>query len=135
VTTSYRRQATKHDAFTEKAKQEKTKLVEVHVVELAKLHGDLDLETHSYMEYRQTVQHRLRKLHEIVALSFDEVKAQCLSFPGKGVKVEEMIDWVVREVKAVPDTVWWLNDNFIVLGIEGVLNMLNGKGCQELNRR
>jgi hypothetical protein len=45
-----------------------------------------------------------------------------------------MIFWVVGEVKAVPDTVWRLNDNFTILGIEGVLNMLNGKGCQGLNR-
>jgi hypothetical protein len=37
--------------------------------------------------------------------------------------VEEMIDWVVGEVKAVPDTVWRLNDNFTILGIEGVLSM------------
>jgi hypothetical protein len=43
-----------------------------------------------------------------------------------------MIDWVVREVKAVPDTVWQLNDNLTILGIEGVLNMLNGEGCPEL---
>jgi hypothetical protein len=33
----------------------------------------------------------------------------------------------------VPDTVWWLNDNFTIVGIEGILNMLNGDGCQELN--
>jgi hypothetical protein len=25
-----------------------------------------------------------------------------------------------------------LNDNFTILGIEGVLSMLNGEGCQEL---
>jgi hypothetical protein len=37
-------------------------------------------------------------------------------------------------VKVVSDTVWRFNDNFVVLGIEGVLNMLNGEGCQELNR-
>jgi hypothetical protein len=37
-------------------------------------------------------------------------------------------------VKVVSDTVWRFNDNFAVLGIEGVLNMLNGEGCQELNR-
>jgi hypothetical protein len=49
------------------------------------------------------------------------------------VKVEEMIDWVVEEVRAVPDTVWWLNDNFTVLGIKGVFNMLHGEGCLELN--
>jgi hypothetical protein len=48
--------------------------------------------------------------------------------------VEEMLNWVAEEVKVVLDTVWWLNDNFVVLGIEGVLNMLNGKGCQELTR-
>jgi hypothetical protein len=48
--------------------------------------------------------------------------------------VEEMLNWVAEEVKVVLDTVWWLNDNFAVLGIEGVLNMLNGKGCQELTR-
>jgi hypothetical protein len=37
-------------------------------------------------------------------------------------------------VKAVPGTVWQLNDNFIILSVEGVLNMLNGEGCQELGR-
>jgi hypothetical protein len=61
-------------------------------VELAKLRGDLDLETCSYMEYCQTIRRQLHELHETVALSFDEVKVQCLPFLGKGVKVEEMID-------------------------------------------
>jgi hypothetical protein len=37
-------------------------------------------------------------------------------------------------VKVVPDIVWWLNNNFIILGIEGILNMLNGEGCQELGQ-
>jgi hypothetical protein len=48
--------------------------------------------------------------------------------------VEEMLNWVAKEVKAALDMVWLLNDNFIILGIEGVLNMLNGKGCQELTQ-
>jgi hypothetical protein len=52
-----------------------------------------------------------------------------LPFPSKGVKVEEMINWVAEEVTAVTDTVWRLNDNFIDLGIEDVLNMLNNKAC------
>jgi hypothetical protein len=134
VTIGYRRLVAKHNAFMEKVKQEKTKLVEAHAVDLAKLHGDLDLETRTYTEYCQTVHHRLRELHETVASSFDEVKAKCLPFPDKGVKVEEMIDWVVREVKAVSDTIWHLNDNFVVLAIEGVLNMLNDEVCQDLNR-
>jgi hypothetical protein len=38
------------------------------------------------------------------------------------------------EVKEVPDTVWQLNNNLAVLGIEGVLRMLNIEGCQELGR-
>jgi hypothetical protein len=49
---------------------------------------------------------QLHGLHKAVASSFKEVKAQCLPFPNKGVKVEEMIDWVVMEVKAVLDTIW-----------------------------
>jgi hypothetical protein len=32
------------------------------------------------------------------------------------------------------DIVWWLNDNFTILGIEGVLSMLNGEGCRELSQ-
>jgi hypothetical protein len=108
--------------------------VEAHAAELAKLHDDLDLQTHSYMEYRQIVHCMLHEFHETVASSFDEVKAQCLPFPSKCVKVEEMINWVFEEVKAVPETVWWLNDNFTILGIEGVLNMLNREGCQELTQ-
>jgi hypothetical protein len=46
------------------------KLAVAYAIVLAKLHGDLDLETRSYMEHRQ-----LHKLHEIVASSFDEGKA------------------------------------------------------------
>jgi hypothetical protein len=34
----------------------------------------------------------------------------------------------------VPGMVWQLNDNFVVLAIEGVLNMLHSSGCQELSR-
>jgi hypothetical protein len=57
-----------------------------------------------------------------------------LPIPDKVVKVDEMIDSIVEEVKAMLDTVWWLNNNFVVLGIEGILNMLHDEGYQELNR-
>jgi hypothetical protein len=80
------------------------------------------------------VRYWLHELHEADASSFEEVKAQCMPVLNKGVKVEEMIDWVVGKVKAVPNTVWRLNDNFTVLDIGGVLSMLNGEGCQELGR-
>jgi hypothetical protein len=55
VTTGYRRLAAKHDAFAERAKQEKTKLAKIHAAKLTNLHGNLDLETRSYMECRQIV--------------------------------------------------------------------------------
>jgi hypothetical protein len=29
-----------------------------------------------------------------------------MPFPDKGIKVEEMFDWVVEEVISVPETVW-----------------------------
>jgi hypothetical protein len=74
VIIGYRRLVAKHDAFMEKAEQEKAKLAEAHVEDVDKLCGYLDLETCSYMEYHQTVRRRLRKLNETVALSFDEVK-------------------------------------------------------------
>jgi hypothetical protein len=133
VTDGYWMLAEKHKALAKKAEQEKMKLAEAHVSELNKLHEDFDLEICSYTKYHQNVRCRLHELHEMVASSFDEVKAQCLPFPDKGAKVEEMIDWVVREVRAVPDIIWQLNDNFAVLGIEGVLIMLDGEGCRELS--
>jgi hypothetical protein len=126
--------AEKHESLAERVEYEKYELAEAHAAEVTKLHTDSDLETQSDIEYYQIVCHQLHDLHEALALSFEEVKAQCLFFPNKGTKVEEMIDWVVGEVKVVPDTVWRLNDNFAILGIEGVLSMLNGKGCQELGR-
>jgi peptidoglycan hydrolase CwlO-like protein len=70
--TGYQRLLEKHKALNEKVEHQKVKLVEAHTVELAKLHGDLDLETCSCTEYRQTVRRRLHELHETVALSFDE---------------------------------------------------------------
>jgi hypothetical protein len=106
VTDGHRRLVEKHKSLTERAEHEKIKLAEAHAAEVTKLRTDLDLETQSYTEYRQTVHRRLHNLHEVVASSFEEVKAQCLPFPDKGAKVDEMIDWVVGEVKAVPNTVW-----------------------------
>jgi hypothetical protein len=50
------------------------------------------------------------------------------------VKIGEMIDWVAGEVKVVSNTIWRLNENFVVLGIKGVLRMLHGEACQELSR-
>jgi chromosome segregation ATPase len=129
IAAGYQWLSEKHKAFIEKTEHEKTELVEIHATELARLCGDLDLETRSYTEYRQNVRHQLDKPHETIASSFEEIKAQCLPFTGKGTKIEEMIDWVAREVKTVSDTVWQLNENFAILGIEGVLNMLNGEGC------
>jgi uncharacterized coiled-coil protein SlyX len=55
VTDGYRRLSEKHKALAERAEQDKTRHAEAHAVELAKLHGDLDLEKHSYIEYCQTV--------------------------------------------------------------------------------
>jgi uncharacterized coiled-coil protein SlyX len=102
LTDSYRRLVAKHKSL----EQDMAKPAEAHATELTKHHDDFDLETHSYIEYHQDVRHWLCELHEVVASSFDKVKACCMPFPDKGVKVEEMIDWVVGEVKAVPDTVW-----------------------------
>jgi hypothetical protein len=130
----YRRFVEKHKSLAERAEHDKTKLAEAHAAEVTKLHANLDLETYSYAEYRQNVHHRLHELLEAVASSFEEVKVQCLPFLDKGMKVEEMIDWVVGEVKAVPDTAWQLNDNFTILGIEGVLSILNGEVYQEFGR-
>jgi hypothetical protein len=96
----------KHKSLTKRAKHEKTKLAVAHAAEVTKLRANLDLETRSYTEYCQTIRHQLRDLHEVVASSFEEVKVQCLPLPDKGTKVEEMIYWVVGEVKAIPDTVW-----------------------------
>jgi hypothetical protein len=106
VTTIYRRLSEKHKMFTEKAEREKAELVQAHASEVAKLQGDLDLETRSYTEYHQIVLHWLHELHETVASSFNEVQAWCLPFPDRGTKIEEMIEWVAGEVKTVPDTVW-----------------------------
>jgi hypothetical protein len=103
--------------------------IETHATELAKLRGDLDLEMRNYTKYYQNVHRRLYEPHETVASSFNEVQERCLPFAHRGMKVEKTIEWVAGEVKTVPDTVWQLNDNFTVLAVEGVLNMLNNKGC------
>jgi hypothetical protein len=58
--------AEKHKSLTERAEQEKAKLVEAHGAEVTQLREDLDLEAWSYTEYRQTARHRLRDLHEEV---------------------------------------------------------------------
>jgi uncharacterized coiled-coil protein SlyX len=102
LTDGYRRLAEKHKSL----EQDVANLAEASAVELTKLCDDLDLEMHNYTEYRQNVRHQLHEIHQTIASSFDEVKAQCMSFPNRRVKVDKMFDWVVGEVKAVSDTVW-----------------------------
>jgi hypothetical protein len=78
----YRRLLDKHKALTERAEQE----VKAHATKVARILGELNEETQGYTDYHQNVCRGLRQLHEYVASSFAEVKAQCLPFPGKGVK-------------------------------------------------
>jgi hypothetical protein len=101
---------------------------------VAKITDELDKETQGYIEYHLNVRHRLRDLHDVVASSFEEVKAQCFPVPARSAKVEDWIDWVGEEVRVVLGTVWQLNDNFVFLAIEGVPNMLHDAGCQELSQ-
>jgi hypothetical protein len=102
-------------------------------MELVVVKEELDKETQGYTDYRLNVWHRHCNLQEVVASSFGEVRTRCLPFLARNAKVEELIDWVGEEVMAVLDTVWQLNDNFVVLAIEGVLNMLQRIGCQDLS--
>jgi uncharacterized coiled-coil protein SlyX len=132
ATAGYRRLLEKHKELGDKATQEKAEIVEAHAAELAEVKDELVKETRGYTDYRINVQHLLRILHEMLAASFGEVKAWCLPFPARNALVEELIDWIAEEMKAVAGTVWQLNDNFIMLAIEGVLNMLHGADCQVL---
>jgi hypothetical protein len=66
--------------------------------------------------------------------SFTDVRVWCLPFPTRNAPIENYIDWFEEELMAVSGTVWKLNDNFDVLAIEGVLNMLRSAGCQDLPR-
>jgi hypothetical protein len=65
--------------------------------------------------------------------SLREVRASCLPFPAKSVPIDDYISWFGEEVKVLPGAVWQLNDNFVVLAIKGVLNMLHSSGCHELS--
>jgi hypothetical protein len=92
LTVGYRKLAKKHKSLTERTEHKKAKLVEAHAAEVTQLREDWDLKSTSYTKYRHTVHRQLRDLHKAVASTFEEVKAQCLPFPDKGVKVEEMIE-------------------------------------------
>jgi phage host-nuclease inhibitor protein Gam len=132
VIAGYQRLSEKHKELGEKAEQEKAEIAEAHTVELAEVRDELAKETQGYMDYCLYVRQCLRDLHEMLAASFGEVMVQWLPFLTRNASVEELINWVAEEVKAVPRTVLQLNDNFIMLAIEGVLNMLHGTNCQEL---
>jgi hypothetical protein len=109
-------------------------MVEAHVFELAGLKDELAKETQHYTDHHLNVRHRLRNIHEELVASFGEVKAWCLPFPTRNALVENYIDRFMEMVRAMLGTVWQLNDNFVVLAIEGILNMLCSTGCQELSR-
>jgi hypothetical protein len=116
LTAGYRRLLEKHKALIEEAEREKTKLVEAQATELAGIKGEMDKETQDYTDYCIDGGFFIRRL----------------PFPTRNAKVKDLIDWVGEEVQVVSDNVWRLNDNFVVLAIKGVLNLLNDAGCQEL---
>jgi hypothetical protein len=68
----------------------------------------------------------------VLKASFGEVGACCLPFLTRNAPVEDYINWFEEEVKTVLGVIWQLNDNFVVLAIEGILNMLHSSGCQLL---
>jgi hypothetical protein len=65
--------------------------------------------------------------------SLGEVGVSCLPFPVKSAPIDDYISWFGEEVKAMLGVVWQLNDNFVVLDIKGVLNMLHSSSCHELS--
>jgi hypothetical protein len=61
----------------------------------AAMHNTTRMCVVSFAGFMKQLLHHLRKS-----------KHNVCPFPDKGVKVEEMIDWVIEEVKAIPDNVW-----------------------------
>jgi hypothetical protein len=106
----------------------------VHASQIAELEGELAKEVQDYTDYHLWVRHRFHMLHEVLEALLGDVRVRCLPFPAKNAPVVDYINWFEEEVKAVPGMVWQLNDNFVVLAIEGVLNMLHSSSCQELPR-
>jgi hypothetical protein len=72
------------------------------------------------MDYLLNVRHCLHNLHEVLVASFREVRAWCLPFPTRNAPIENYIDWFEEEVRVVSGIVWQLNDNFVILAIEGI---------------
>jgi hypothetical protein len=59
-----------------KHEKESIMLAEAHAIEATKIQGELNVETRSYADYHMNVHRCLHGLHELVASSFDEVKAR-----------------------------------------------------------
>jgi hypothetical protein len=135
VTTGYRRLASKYKKLEAKVnvlEREKTDIAEVNVGELNEIEEKLAKEMWDYTDYRWNVQHGLRELHEVLKASLWEVGERCLRFLAKNDPVEDYISWFEEELKVVPGVVGQLNDQFVVLSSEGVLNKLYSPDCQEL---
>jgi hypothetical protein len=130
VTTGYRRLAEKYKRLEEKAtaiEREKADAVEAHATQLAEVEEKLAKEMQDYTDYHWDVRHILHELHEVLKASLGEVGARCLPFPVKNALIDDYIDWFEEEVKVVQGVI------FVVLAIEGVLNMLQSSSCQELS--
>jgi hypothetical protein len=127
VTSSYRRPSEKYKKLQEKAnaiEREKSDVVEAHTTQLAEVEEKLVKLTQDYRDYHWDVQHCLRELHEVLMALLGEVGARRLPFPAMNVLIDDYISWFEEEVKVVLGVLWQLNDNFVVLAIKGVLNML-----------
>jgi hypothetical protein len=90
-------------------------------------------EVEDYKFYHLKFRRSLRALHEILVSSLGEIGARCLMFPPKSAPNEDFFSWFEDEVKSLSGVFRQLNDNFVVLAIEGVLNMLRSSGCRDLS--
>jgi uncharacterized coiled-coil protein SlyX len=132
VTAIYRRLADRYKKLEEKASAiecEKPDVAEAHAAQLVEVEERLVKETQDRTDYRWDVRHSLCELHEVSKVSLREVGARCLTFPTKNAAIDDYIGWFEEKVKAVLGVVWQLNDNFFLVAIEGVLNMLHCFGC------
>jgi hypothetical protein len=104
----------------QKAEAEKTHEVEVATVRT------------KFQDYRMHHRQKLRNLHFNLEKAVNEFGASCLPYLGKGSTIGEIIGWLDREIKALPDTFLKANKNFVCCAIIGTLQMLYDSGCDHL---
>jgi hypothetical protein len=82
-----------------------------------------------FQEYRVRHRKKLCEFRANLEAAVNEIRVNCLPYPGKGRTIGEVIEWFDKEIQALPNATARAHKNFLCYCVAGVIRMLYDNDC------